>query len=54
MGWAWHMTGIVEGRGVYRVTVVRCKGNRQLGKRKCRKDDIKIYIQEISCVRGLD
>jgi hypothetical protein len=33
------MTGIVEGRGVYRVTVVR-----QLGKCRCRRDDIKMDI----------
>jgi len=54
MGWEWHMTGIVEGRGVYRVTVARCEGKRQLGKSRSSRDDIKVDIQEISWVRGLD
>ena len=48
------MTGIVEGRGVYRVTVARCEGKRQLGKSRSSRDDIKVDIQEISWVRGLD
>jgi hypothetical protein len=48
------MTSIVEGRGVYRVTVVRCEGKRQLGKRRCRRDGIKMEIQEIRWLRGPD
>jgi hypothetical protein len=48
------MTGIVEGRGVYRVTVVRSGLKRQVGKRRRRRDDIKMDIQENSWVRGLD
>jgi hypothetical protein len=54
MGWAEHMTGIVEGRGPDRVTVVRCEGKRQLGKPRRRRYEIKMDIQEISWVRGLD
>jgi hypothetical protein len=54
MGWEWHMTGILDGRGVYRVTVVRCEAKRELGKCRRSGDDIKVDIQEISWVRGLD
>ena len=48
------MTGIVEGRGVYRVTVMRCEGKSQLRKSRRRKDYVKMDIQEISWVRGVD
>ena len=48
------MTGILDGRGVYRVTVVRCEAKRELGKCRRSGDDIKVDIQEISWVRGLD
>ena len=48
------MTGIVDGKGVYRVAVVRSQGKRQLGKSRRRRDDIKMDIQEISWMRGVD
>jgi hypothetical protein len=38
----------VEGRGVYRVSVVWSKGKRQLGRLRCRwEDNIKMDLREI-------
>jgi hypothetical protein len=36
MKWAGHVARMREGRGVYRVSVRKPKGKRQLGRPKCR------------------
>jgi hypothetical protein len=43
-----------EGRGVYRVLVVKPEEKRPLGRPRCRwKDNIKMYLQEVEC-GGMD
>jgi hypothetical protein len=39
MRWAGHVAQMEEGRGVYRVLVVRVEGKRPLGKPRCRRDE---------------
>jgi hypothetical protein len=43
-----------EKTGVYRVLVGKTKGNRPLGKHRCRwEDNIKMELQEVGC-GGMD
>jgi hypothetical protein len=48
--WAGHLAHVRERRGVYRVLVGKCEGERPLWRSRCRWDDnIKIDIQEGVC-----
>jgi len=48
MRWAGHVTGMGQGRGVYRVLVGKLKGKRPLGRPRCRLEDIiKMDLQEV-------
>jgi hypothetical protein len=48
MRWARHVARMGEGRGVYRVLVVRPEGKRPLGRPRLRwEDNIKIDLREI-------
>jgi hypothetical protein len=48
MRWAGHVAHMGEGRGVYRVLVVRPEGKRPLGRPKRRwEDNIKMDLREI-------
>jgi hypothetical protein len=48
MRWAGHVTGMGEGRGVYRVLVGRPEGKRPLGRPRHRwEDNIKMDLREI-------
>jgi hypothetical protein len=41
-----------EGKGVYRVLVVKAEGKRPLGRPRCRwKDNIKMDLQKVGCGR---
>jgi hypothetical protein len=54
MRWAEHVALIGEKTGVYRISVGKPEGKRQLGKPRCRrKDNIKIDLQEVGCA-GMD
>jgi hypothetical protein len=55
MRWAGHVTHMREGRGVYRVLVVRPEGKRPLGRPRRRWDDnIKMDLTEIGIDGELD
>jgi transcription termination factor 2 len=46
--WAGHVTRVGEGRGVYKILVVRLEGKRPLGRPRRRwKDNIKMDLREI-------
>jgi hypothetical protein len=48
MRWAGHVARMGEGRGVYRILVVRSEGNRPLGRPRHRRgDNIKMDLREI-------
>jgi len=48
MRWAGHVACMGEGRGVYRVLVVKPEGKRPLGRPRHRwEDDIKMDLQEV-------
>jgi hypothetical protein len=48
MWWAGHVARMGEGRGVYRVLVVRPEGKRTLGRlRRRREDNINMDLREI-------
>jgi hypothetical protein len=48
MRWAGYVACMGEGRGVYRVLVVRPEGKRPLGRPRCRwEDNIKMGLMEI-------
>jgi hypothetical protein len=48
MRWAGHVTRMGEGRGAYRVLVVRSEGKRSLGRPRRRwEDNIKMDLREI-------
>jgi len=48
--WAGHVARMGEGRGVYRVLVVKPVGKRLLGRPRCRKEDnIKMDLKEVGC-----
>jgi hypothetical protein len=50
MRWAGHVAWMGEGRGVYRVWVVKPEGKRPLGRPRCRwKDNTKMGLQELGC-----
>jgi hypothetical protein len=50
MRWAGHVTGMGEGRGVYRVLVGKREGKIPLGRPRRRlEDNIKIDLQEVEC-----
>jgi hypothetical protein len=48
MRWAGHVARMEEGRGVYRVLVVKSEGTRPLGRSRRRwEDNIKMDLREI-------
>jgi len=48
MRWAGHVACMGEGRGVYRVSVGSPKGNRPLGRPRCKwEENIKMDLMEI-------
>ena len=50
MRWAGHVARVGEGRGVYRVLVVKSEGKRPLGRpRSGWEDNIKLGLQEVGC-----
>jgi len=50
MGWAGHVAGMGEERGVYRVLVVKPEGKRPLGRPRRRwVDNIRMDLQEVGC-----
>ena len=50
MSWAWHVAGVGERRGVYRVMVGKPEGKRPLGRPRRRwEDNIKMDLQEVGC-----
>jgi hypothetical protein len=52
--WAGHVALTGERRGVYRVSVVKPEGKKQLGRPRSRwVDNIKMNIQEVGC-GGMD
>ena len=52
--WAGHIARIEEGRGVYRVLVVKSEGKRPLGRPRRRwEDNVKMDHQEVGC-GGMD
>jgi hypothetical protein len=54
MRWAGHVACVGEGRGVYRVLVVRSEGERSLGRHRRRwEDNIKMDLREIG-IDGAD
>jgi hypothetical protein len=54
MRWAGHVARVGEGRGVYRVLVVKPEGKRPLGRPRRRwEDNIKADLQEVGC-GGMD
>jgi len=54
MRWAGHVARIGEGRGVYRVLVVKPEGKKPLGRPRRRwEDNIKMDLQEVWC-GGMD
>jgi len=54
MRWVGLVARMGEGRGVYRVLVVKPEGNRPLGRPRCRwEDNIKMDLQEMGC-GGMD
>ena len=51
---AGHVASMGEGRGAYRVLVVKPDGNRPLGRSRHRSEDIiKMDLQEVGC-GGMD
>jgi hypothetical protein len=55
MRWAGHVARMEDGRGEYRVLVVKREGKRLLGRSVRRwKDNIEMYIEEIGCRLGMD
>jgi hypothetical protein len=52
MRWAGYLAGIGERRGVHRVLVGKPKGKRQLGRPRCRWEDIRMDLQDVGY--GLD
>ena len=51
--WAGHVARVGERRGVYRGLVGKPEGKRQLGRPRCRWEDIKMDLQEMGC-GGMD
>jgi len=50
MGWVGHEARTREGRGVYRVLVVKPEGKRPLGRPRCKwEDNNKTDLQEVGC-----
>jgi hypothetical protein len=50
MRWAGQLACMAEGRGVYKVLVVKLEGKRPLGRPRHRwKDNIKMDLQEVEC-----
>jgi hypothetical protein len=48
MRWVGHVARVGEGTGVYRVLVGRSKGERPLGRSRCRwEDNIRMDLREI-------
>jgi hypothetical protein len=51
----WHVAGMGESRGAYRVLVAKLEGKRQLGRTRRRwEDNIKMDLQEMGWGHGLD
>ena len=51
----WHVAGMGESRGAYRVLMTKLGGKRQLGRTRCRwEDNIKLDLQEMGWGNGLD
>jgi len=54
MGWAGHVAGMGESRGVYRILVGKPEGKRPLERPRSRwEDNIKTDLQEVG-FRGMD
>ena len=50
MRWAGHVARMGEGRGIYRILVVKPKGKRPLGRPRRRlEDNIKLDLREVGC-----
>jgi len=48
MRWVGHVANMGEGRGMYRVLVVKPEGKRPFGRPRCRwEDNIKMDLQEV-------
>jgi hypothetical protein len=49
MGWAGHVAGMAEGRGVYRMLVGKPGGRDHRGDRRGWEDNTKMDLQEVGC-----
>jgi len=54
MGWAGHVAGQRESRGVYRVLLGKSQGKKAIGRPRDRwEDNINMDLQEVGC-EGMD